>query len=395
LRFTNAAGNVMVLVRSMELKQNKTKLSFSALDGVLRTTDAAGKRVSMSHKCNELDRQIPMLLGVSKPILEHVVFCHQEESSWPLMDSSELKKRFDAIFDSTRYTKALKNIDEIKKGYRDKVKDYKADLAGLGSHKHAVKGFRKDLDSQQAELESLEEKIDECRSDIKEAEKLIEQHHEVISRVEEVQSELDEKEIEFQTENTVLENHKSYLDEDMTGKHSARELKDMLRDFEEQAEKRVEKKEDLERDRQKLRDEIDDVGRDANKLMSEQGRLASDKARYQELLKQRLTKMEEIAAKWGIELAVTQSQTQNNSSFVSQGAATVAGDASFTSGSQGSVLIISEGDMQSFVKALGEKEEALKEELKEHKSRARDDEDVIQKSFSMLSAENMTFESGE
>jgi len=387
LRFTNAAGNSMVLVRSMELKQNKTKLSFTALDGVLRTTNSDGKRVSMSHKCGELDRQIPLLLGVSKPILEHVVFCHQEDSSWPLMDSSELKKRFDAIFDSTRYTKALKNIDEIKKDYRNKVKDLKADLAGLASHKHAAKGFRKELGTQNEQLEILEEKVDECRQDIKEADKLIEQHNEVITRVEELQSELDEKDMEYQTASTILENHKSYLDEDMTEKHSTRELKDMLRDFEEQTEKRVEAKEDLERDRQKFKDEIDDVGRDANKLMSEQGRLASEKARYEDLLKQRFTKMEKIAGKWGIELAVTQSQSQNNSSFVSQG-----GNAGDVDNSQDSLLNISGGDMQSFFKALSEKEEMMKQELKEHKARAQEAEDAIQEKLSALNVESGTFE---
>jgi DNA repair protein RAD50 len=79
LRFTNRAGQQMVVVRSMEVSQKKTTMSFKALDGILRTTHPqTGEKVSMSHKCTELDRQIPMLLGVSKPILDNVVFCHQE-----------------------------------------------------------------------------------------------------------------------------------------------------------------------------------------------------------------------------------------------------------------------------------------------------------------------------
>ena len=49
--------------------------------------------------------QMPELLGVSKAILESVIFCHQEESSWPLQEGSVLKKKFDDIFDSARYTK--------------------------------------------------------------------------------------------------------------------------------------------------------------------------------------------------------------------------------------------------------------------------------------------------
>lgn len=33
------------------------------------------------------------------------MFCHQEESSWPLQDGATLKKKFDDIFEATRYTK--------------------------------------------------------------------------------------------------------------------------------------------------------------------------------------------------------------------------------------------------------------------------------------------------
>jgi DNA repair protein RAD50 len=55
----------MVVVRSMEVTQKKTTLTFKALDGVLRTTNPdTGERISMSHKCTELDRQIPTMIGV-------------------------------------------------------------------------------------------------------------------------------------------------------------------------------------------------------------------------------------------------------------------------------------------------------------------------------------------
>ena len=43
-----------------------------------------GEKVSISQKCSELDKQVPELLGVSAAILDNVIFCHQEESDWPL-----------------------------------------------------------------------------------------------------------------------------------------------------------------------------------------------------------------------------------------------------------------------------------------------------------------------
>lgn len=42
-------------------------------------------------------------MGVSKAILENVIFVHQDEANWPLQDPSTLKKKFDDIFSATRY----------------------------------------------------------------------------------------------------------------------------------------------------------------------------------------------------------------------------------------------------------------------------------------------------
>jgi hypothetical protein len=50
-----------------------------------------------------MDREIPALMGVSKAILENVIFVHQDEANWPLQDPSTLKKKFDDIFSATRY----------------------------------------------------------------------------------------------------------------------------------------------------------------------------------------------------------------------------------------------------------------------------------------------------
>jgi DNA repair protein RAD50 len=77
LRFQNTGGQEMVVVRSLQLTQKKTLSTFKTLDGVIKMTNSDGKRVAMSHKCGELDKQVPILMGVSKAILENVIFCHQ------------------------------------------------------------------------------------------------------------------------------------------------------------------------------------------------------------------------------------------------------------------------------------------------------------------------------
>lgn len=49
-----------------------------------------------------MDIEIPHLLGVSKAVLENVIFCHQEDSYWPLAEPATLKKKFDDIFEATK-----------------------------------------------------------------------------------------------------------------------------------------------------------------------------------------------------------------------------------------------------------------------------------------------------
>jgi len=61
-------------------------------------------------------------LGVSKAVLENVIFCHQEDSFWPLSEPGPLKKKFDDIFENARYTRALMELKELKKGQDREVK---------------------------------------------------------------------------------------------------------------------------------------------------------------------------------------------------------------------------------------------------------------------------------
>ncbi len=87
-----------------------------------------------------MEKQVPQLMGVSKAVLENVIFCHQEDSSWPLADSKTLKAKFDDIFAATRYTKALNVIRKLRKDKGAAIKDMEADLKVLESyHEQALK----------------------------------------------------------------------------------------------------------------------------------------------------------------------------------------------------------------------------------------------------------------
>ena len=60
------------------------------------------QKVCLSYRCADMDREVPALMGVSKAILENVIFVHQDDANWPLAEGAVLKKKFDDIFSATR-----------------------------------------------------------------------------------------------------------------------------------------------------------------------------------------------------------------------------------------------------------------------------------------------------
>jgi len=69
-----------------------------------------GERTTISSRVAELDQIVPQYLGVSEAILDSVIFCHQDESLWPMSEPGTLKKKFDEIFEALKYTKAIESI---------------------------------------------------------------------------------------------------------------------------------------------------------------------------------------------------------------------------------------------------------------------------------------------
>ena len=75
-----------------------------------------------------MEKLVPQLMGVSPAVLESVIFCHQDDSLWPLSDAKTLKDHFDDIFAATRYTKALEAIFKLRKEKATEIKLMEAEL---------------------------------------------------------------------------------------------------------------------------------------------------------------------------------------------------------------------------------------------------------------------------
>ncbi|CAN1835318.1 DNA repair protein RAD50 [Linum perenne] len=121
-------------------------------------------KVCLSYRCADMDREIPALMGVSKAVLENVIFVHQDEANWPLQDPSSLKKKFDDIFSATRYTKALEVIKKLHKDQAQEIKAYKLKLENLQTLKDSAYKLRESISQDQEKTESLKIQIQDLQS---------------------------------------------------------------------------------------------------------------------------------------------------------------------------------------------------------------------------------------
>ena len=140
----------------------------------------------MEYKTQEMDREMPALMGVPKAVLESVIFVHQEDANWPLDKADVLKKKFDQIFEATRYTKALESMAKVRKEQNAKVKESKLKLETLQRDKDALnridserltaemkrKTLSEEIEKLSIECDTLSQELAEVQSKIETIEKL-------------------------------------------------------------------------------------------------------------------------------------------------------------------------------------------------------------------------------
>ncbi|KAI9805880.1 MAG: hypothetical protein M1825_000494 [Sarcosagium campestre] len=124
LSFKGNSGSKMVVTRSLQLTVKKTTRQQKTLEGNLLVIKD-GERTALSSRVAELDQMMPQYLGVSRAVLDSVIFCHQDESLWPMSEPSVLKKRFDEIFEALKYTKAIDNIKVLRKKQAEELGKHK------------------------------------------------------------------------------------------------------------------------------------------------------------------------------------------------------------------------------------------------------------------------------
>ncbi|XP_015784797.1 DNA repair protein RAD50-like [Tetranychus urticae] len=156
-----------VITRSLELtakrdRSGKVVPQMRTLDAIIKR----GEETIVSTKCVQIDSVMLDLLGVSKAVLSDVIFCHQEDSNWPLSESKVLKEKFDQLFGSIGYVKALKRIKDERTEYSKRLTQCEGESKLFQEHKHQADKYSNELHKNQATLASYKEKMNSLNQEI-------------------------------------------------------------------------------------------------------------------------------------------------------------------------------------------------------------------------------------
>uniref|UniRef100_A0A182QKZ8 DNA repair protein RAD50 n=1 Tax=Anopheles farauti TaxID=69004 RepID=A0A182QKZ8_9DIPT len=162
-------GNTVSAVRSMKITQKGKNPKFETLDSTLCMENAQTKaKTTMTRsRIADINNEMCDAMGVSKAILNNVIFCHQEDSCWPLDEPKELKKKFDAIFGTTEYNRVIDKIIKISKEYNDRYKEKQGDLKLLQNVKLQAESKQLQLEDGERKQTNLKQTIADLESDIK------------------------------------------------------------------------------------------------------------------------------------------------------------------------------------------------------------------------------------
>ncbi|CAG8803990.1 17531_t:CDS:2, partial [Racocetra persica] len=168
LEFNSVHGHKITCTRSMQAKVTSTNLiRASTLETLLQVVDPKNlQKASLTGRCGDVDRDIPILLGVSRAVLDNVIFCHQEESTWPLSEPAPLKKQAQKLREDKISLEQLRIEKERAAKIEERLNSDQARAEEL-QQKMVVLNEQKDKNSQEInELIETIRKLDDINSDL-------------------------------------------------------------------------------------------------------------------------------------------------------------------------------------------------------------------------------------
>ncbi|KAK7743496.1 DNA repair protein rad50 [Cytospora paraplurivora] len=286
-------GKKYTVSRQLEVTLLKNgNRSMKTLETALQEIGPNGEKSTTSSRVAAIDELVPHYLGVSPAILDAVIFCHQDESLWPMSEPSALKKRFDEIFAAKKYTKAMDQLKVVRKTKGDKFRQLQVEHKQNEENKekgqkneklcqklaHDIEEYRKEIAVMTEEMTGVEQKAKDAR----------EQANEYLSTMNDLKYNLDQYQFR-QDAVTELRDSIEVMSED----------DDVLQRTFDQYETRLQRlKTDIEQhasEYQRLQGEVKDTENKLNVKLGEKGKLQSDKEKYERQLETRIGMIREAA----------------------------------------------------------------------------------------------------
>lgn len=221
-----------------------------------------------------MDAELPLHLGVPKAILDNVVFCHQEDSNWPLSESSVLKKKFDDIFSSKRYAVALDNIKEIRKEQLQEIKIGNVQLDALKADAAKAKRVRSTLtqlnqqrNAKTETLNSIEERRRKVNDETKDLEAML---SEISQTADQIQQIINKKDY-YQSAMRTIEAHI------VPSEESTEQLKQLLEEHRIKENENQEEKVNVTRERDQLERKLKRAQSELSQKHLDMGRLEASR----------------------------------------------------------------------------------------------------------------------
>ncbi|MBN3315434.1 RAD50 protein, partial [Atractosteus spatula] len=293
LQFQDVNGEVVAVQRSMLCTQKGKKAEFKTLEGVI-TRMKHGEKVSLSSKCAEIDREMITALGVSKAVLNNVIFCHQEDSNWPLSEGRALKQKFDEIFSATRYIKVLDTLRQLRMKQGQCVKECQMELKYLKQNKEKSLEIQDLLNKRELQLAASKEHVQSIEGQIEPLETRLMDIDQTLGKVMRLDNDikaLDSRKKQMEEDNRELQEK---MEQEFQG--TDEQLREMYQNHQRTVREKERRLNDYQREVERTNREYQRLNRQKSDLLVEQGRLQLLADRNQQSIRNRDSHVKALAA---------------------------------------------------------------------------------------------------
>ncbi|XP_044014819.1 DNA repair protein RAD50 isoform X2 [Aphidius gifuensis] len=217
--FTDRKGERFIVTRAIESMRVDNTIRFKSLDNVIcKINPKTKEEIQLNHRCADMDKETTNLLGLPKAIINNVIFCHQDEANWPLEESKKLKDRFDEIFDTVEYNKALEYI------HKKLIPSKRVEAGIIGQEKKYLKARSDECRAKLGRLREFKNRKNEISETIQNWESDLEPKKERLKEINKIKGEYNElkifeqnKIVKFDMLNKQIKNIESAIKETFIG----------------------------------------------------------------------------------------------------------------------------------------------------------------------------------